>query len=1086
MNRPPPLRQITTRKTSRLPGGFETDDEQSPTKPFYNDTYSDNETTFQTSHEAPSRISSGVEHANMLADSSDLMNEQEIRNQLMDVDSSFLPGHASESLVGSQDTSAIHSSLYNSSIAAPTTAFKDGSYHDAGIYSPLQADSLNTSSLETISSSPTAAAAARTVSRVVSMASMDGYETARENDDLQTKGNNGANGDSIVGDHKEEQPEEDFATPKKCSPVPPISIPAIAEMLAADQAKEDISRIRSRPTYLSSRFSSSRASYSSNHTSTSNEYGSEFGNSGEYPLQAGRNFSTGSGSTPVHPGDNTLSRSVSLGSLASGVSHLEVEETLKTPDLGTLPEEGSPPSSVLTTRKISREVGPQTPRSTLMTPDSITDTILNQHVQNLEISGTVVRNFTRNFPERPLSPGKRDTLSTPSTGRIKNMTLKEQSGMIDKLQKENWQLKLKVYYMDQMLNARTDEGMKSIMTENISLKTEKLKLAKDLRDAKRVSRDLAAKLKDKDERLTALHNASKAGVHSDKQNAASELESEITILHERIETYQTDVEKLREDSANKDGEIQRLANMAKSIGEQRRSGSAEDTSKETQFWKDLVETESIQRQHAEDETRKLQDELWRLRSEGTSAVSGNRSERASALSKRRGQSDDRSVGTTMSRGNNSSLVEDLRQEIDDLRRDLGAQTSMLTSRNREKEKLYQEIEELKMGSSRAGRGLHSDAYESTTSRLRSHHSRTSSRTSSRRVDDIDAEALQTQIDELRDAHAKLSMENQDLSTSIEGLLDEIEEKELKLADHEKTKQEYDEFVQQTDVEILAMQRERDEALQAQEEVEIAFQDLREEAQESINALEDELERSAQAMDRAEQAIKQQNEESEQLRNQVRMAHEGLDKIEADVQAKVRRINEVEMENQEITRELETIEESLTEANIKLEKLSVELQSRQNECLFLRDEQDGFAVQVGNLEIALKAAQTGLLSEKGRIKELEARIADERRQQEMVGSKEKQQVQKIMNDLNREAATAKDNARDVRKQLDTRNIELESWKERLRELEAGLQEVLGESHGKSNYIFVSLHVRHFLLLTRSSSLLWKLRESLSLRFLNCLK
>lgn len=1074
MNRPPPLRPVTTRQTSKLPGGFGTDDEQSPTRSFYDDAYSDNEAPIQSSHKVPTQVDAEdhqPEYRNVQADSSDLMNEQEIRKQLMDVDSSFMPGHVSESSAGSQDTSVIHTNL-DSSSTAPRTAVKDASSRDADVFSPLQADNLNTSSLETISSSPTAAAVARTVSRVVSMASIDGYETARENDDAPDEEINGISVDSVADDHKEDHPEDDVTTPKKGSPIPSVSIPAIAQTLTENQ--EDSSRVRRRPTYLSSRFSNNRASSSSNYTSTSNELGSDLGTSGEYSLQAGRNFSIGSSSAPARPNE-TLSRSVSLGSLASGISQLEVEENLKAPDLGTLPEEGSPPSSVLTTRKISHDIGPQTPRSALMTPDTITDTVLNHHVQNLEIPGTVVRNFARNFPERPTSPDKKGTLTTPSTVRIKNMTLKEQSGMIDKLQKENWQLKLKVYYMDQMLNARTDDGMKSIMTENISLKTEKLKLAKDLRDAKRANRDISAKLKDKEERLTNLHNDSKRGLNSVKQNAGAELESEITILHKRIETYQTDMEKLREENATHQNERRRLADMVKSIGDQHGAEGLDDGSKETQFWKDLVETESIQRQHAEDEIRKLQDELWRLKSEGTSAVSGNRSDRASGLSKRRGQSDDRSIGTTLSRGG-SLLIEDLRQEIEDLKRDLGAQTSMLTSRNREKENLYQEIEELKMGN-RGGRGLHGDIYESTTSRSRTNHSRTSSRTSGRRVGDTEAEALQTQIDELRDAHSKLSMENQDLSTSVEGLLDELEEKEVRLIDHEKIKQEYDDFVQQTDAEILEMQSERDEALQAQEEVEIAFQDLREEAQETINALEDELERSAQAMERLEQAIKQRNEESEQLGNQVRMAHEGLDKIEADVQVKVRRINEVEVENQEITRELETIEESLTEANIKLEKLTFELESRQSECAFLRGEQDDFVLKIGDLETALKAAQTSLQSERGRIKELDARITDERRQQEMVGSKEKQQVQKIMNDLNREAATAKDDARDLRKQLDTRDIELESWKDRLSELEAGLHNVLGDSHGKSNYIFVSLHSNLMLAALTISSPLSRPRESL---------
>ena len=114
------------------------------------------------------------------------------------------------------------------------------------------------------------------------------------------------------------------------------------------------------------------------------------------------------------------------------------------------------------------------------------------------------------------------------------------------------------------------------------------------------------------------------------------------------------------------------------------------------------------------------------------------------------------------------------------------------------------------------------------------------------------------------------------------------------------------------------------------------------------------------------------------------------------------------------------------------------------------------MKIGDLESALKNAQASMKSEKEKAKDLDARLAEERHQREVVGSKEKQEVQKIINDLNREATAAKDESRGLRKDIESREIELNSWRERLSELEHGLQEILGEEGAtKSNLVFVSI-------------------------------
>ena len=109
---------------------------------------------------------------------------------------------------------------------------------------------------------------------------------------------------------------------------------------------------------------------------------------------------------------------------------------------------------------------------------------------------------------------------------------------------------------------------------------------------------------------------------------------------------------------------------------------------------------------AEEEGRKLREEVTALRIERASPSFP----RAAAARKREvglGDGDAESVVTAESEfaigvnggsaaASSATLVEQLKHENAELRRDLGAQTSMLASRHRERERLQQEIEGLKL------------------------------------------------------------------------------------------------------------------------------------------------------------------------------------------------------------------------------------------------------------------------------------------------------------------------------------------------------------------------------------------------------
>jgi chromosome segregation ATPase len=461
------------------------------------------------------------------------------------------------------------------------------------------------------------------------------------------------------------------------------------------------------------------------------------------------------------------------------------------------------------------------------------------------------------------------------------------------------------------------------------------------------------------------------------------------------------------------------------------------------MWKDMLEAESAAREQADEENKKLRDEILRLKSD-TFSVPSQRSARrpkpdrlSSAASQSTGS--DRGFDRNgLGSGSSSTLVELelLRHENAELRREVGAQTSMLTSRNKEKERLYQEIEDLKLTTRRGdGRSVAGDSiFERSASRA---HRRSSSRTSDgtkiSNVSDAERENFEIKNGELRDQASALKLENQTLREQLDEVTVELEA----------TDRAYQADVDKATQDIQDLELERNDALRIADEREAEFQSLKAEAQEEIDALGDERDELQDEIQRLESELRNMDENFKALEGEMRSMSEGIIRLEEDSQANLEKFKAVQQELEESNRELENTEKALFESNSKVQRLTVQQESSQNEIAFLREEQDADKIKIGDLESAHKTSQMGLQSEKEKTRELDRRLAEERHQREVVGSKEKQEVQRMMNDLNREATSAKDDARKLKKALASREIEVTTWKERLTDLEEGLRNALGD-------------------------------------------
>ncbi|KAI1832991.1 hypothetical protein DTO013E5_3416 [Penicillium roqueforti] len=817
-----------------------------------------------------------------------------------------------------------------------------------------------------------------------------------------------------------------------------------ASHLSNDQSTSPTgSRRASRPKYLTSRQSTNRSSHSSaasNNTETTN---SDATLGADYALQTGGATSDNYGT--MHAESRAkMARTTSLGSMASGISGYSEENPLDKANMSgpmdgglhTLEEEGSPHSRISPVDHEDAST-PMTPKAKPQDSNP-TDTAIAERAKDIQIPTTFAQRFREDFQALP---EKRLGASAPAFAKSgRNLTLKEQSSTIDRLAKENFDLKMRIHFLNEALNKRSEEGIKEMISENVELKSDKVKLSKDNQSLRRKIRDLEKQVKEHQSDKDSMVNHDPEGSEDGDRDSAQD--EEIVFLRERVETYELEIERMRSETIARESEKRRLAEMIRSLSDNRAGESDAGAREEREMWKDMLDAETSAREQAEEENRRLRDESIRLRSEIYAATKPGQYDSFSYTSDRDGNR----VPTVP----NSTLVVELgllKQENAELRKEVSAQTSMLTSRNREKERLYQEIEELKLGERRhVGRSIAGDSiFDRSASRTHVRPSSQASDGTGMSRSDMDHDELEARNGQLRDLVSTLKLENQAIRAELEDYIAELEALD----------KAYQADVDQAEEEMQNLQQERDQAVNMANERDAAFQDLRAEAQEELDTLGDELDQKIVECQRMNEDLRNQDENLRALQAEMRSASEGIIRLEEDAQNNLAAYKSVQQELEETNREMESMEKSLFEANTKVQRLTVQIESSQNEIAFLREEQDGDKIRIGDLESDLKNYHLSLVSEKEKTRELEQRLADERHQREVVGSKEKQDVQRIMNELNREASASKEEVRRLKKSLSAQEIETSTWRERLMDLENNLRETLGDLSGSRSSLITNI-------------------------------
>lgn len=943
-----------------------------------------------------------------------------------------------------------------------------------------------TSSLENLSS-PTTAATVRTLSRAISRNSRAFDEDAKaEHDDSVLSNDNSAldvpPADSSADDSTIHRHPSDQNSTNSSRPL----------IDAAGHTPGNSLKIGKRPKYLRSRNASQRSSTSSFASNEDVDIDSDatVGLGADYALQSGGALPAFGISRSI---GQSLSRSVSIGSMASGFD--EVPDPIRPDALEPLEEVESP----MPDRRADPLATPKAKRNSLMAP---TDTVIARHVRNVEVPESLAKEYKNKGglttpmrePYRKVSsytpaPSTAATTTTSTTGRGgKNLTLKEQSSTIERLSKENFDLKLKVMFLSDRLDKLSEEGIKEMISENVELRTSLAIIQRDNKVLRRRNKELEKRLRDRDEEDRP--STARSGYSSDGATTpafdpdAQEREEELIYLRERVEEYIAEIEKLRNENMTNQVEKRRLAETVKTMGDRvgERVGEGLGRQEEADVWKDLLEQETARREQSDEENRKLRDEIFRMKQEinGTAPPGGGMHHTTNIYNitrKARPTSPSRSRPVSGLSGEidptvtsqSATLVEELRRESEqlrhenaELRREVGAQTSMLTSRNREKERLYQEIEDLKLAQRRGGPAPSTiDSLLDRSASRAGGHERSTSRGSGRTrltmtvEEDPDREELENKLAEHRDKINEIKFEKQELQRELQTCMQELDASSEAKRQLEEQNNVLEEEYQRLTNDLMQIQGERDEVLQEHAELENEFDILRKEAQDEIDSLEAESDQKTDEIQRLQIELQDRSENFDALQEEMRQMSEALVRLEDEQEKKLKRIEQLEEELAESNKESEDLEAKLLESNDKAQRLGVQQESSQGEIAFLREEQEADKIRIGDLEAALANAEQTIREERDRTKEIEHRLANERKQREIVATREKEEVQNVINELNREVSTSKDEARRLRKNLTSREVEATEWKERLMELENNLREALGDLNGTRSSLLKSI-------------------------------
>lgn len=720
-------------------------------------------------------------------------------------------------------------------------------------------------------------------------------------------------------------------------------------------------------------------------------------------------------------------------------------------------------------------IQPRTPKQKPRLPNP-SMTAISARVSEIQIPATVAKEFyareNRPYPASTTKLqleryGKQET-KTPG----KDMTLKEQNAVIDKLHKQVFDLKLRCFFLDQKLQSTSEEGMDSLRQENVDLKVQLAGAKKEIKILKR--------------QIKELKSAGTKGAGGDTEGEDGEhgnsggRDVEIYELRERCERYEAEIERLKR-------KIELDAVVA--------SGQSVDDV--VDIMKEMVENARLQTEKTNALNEELMKEVEKLKRQLSTEQESNNNLQPPSMGRRSSSTSHSDAGgsnvtaTNNSRVGNhqsvntSDIMDRLRAENDELRRENGAQTSMLTTRNKERDQLYQEIEELKLnmrshGSLRTAGSSASMADQLGLRFQHLHHGDGTERSASRNsftgssiaLAEEERENMENVNGALRDKISELKIAKADLELQLGSAIRELQEMDVS---NEQRQLAYEREItlltnNQRDLEdvIGDLTRERDELLSLYEQKSIDFDDLRDEAEEELERLEIQIITLREEVEEYKKVLSQKiddyaalQEDYDAMQREIRDVSDHAVAMEDKAVILQTKVNELEQEKTDLEQEIERAEKKFREEEANSQRLNVQLESAQGQITFLNEELDGDKIKIGQLETNLSKVEEQVREERERAKDWERRCGEEKRRTEKererrTGDNEGvKELERKLNEREKDISQKDDEVRRLRKTIAKREGEAQQWRDRLEEVEGALREALGDVTGTKENLLESI-------------------------------
>ncbi|POY72208.1 hypothetical protein BMF94_4714 [Rhodotorula taiwanensis] len=524
------------------------------------------------------------------------------------------------------------------------------------------------------------------------------------------------------------------------------------------------------------------------------------------------------------------------------------------------------------------------------------------------------------------------------------MSLREQEKVIDELKKDNFSLKLKLHFYEQRLEKMAPSSVEQALRENIQLKVEFQTLRTELKRYKKLLLEGDKAI----QALTAERDARATGRPVPPGTSASAREKD-------LERRLLEQEEQREQWERKARELHKQLRSA---------GDAEDLRRQLADTEDEADLLKRQLDDAHDELDEVKREVAEMRAELADQV-------------------DRSGVTE---GSTVGLV---RREVDKLEQDNASLRDALSQRDREKEALLRQVDELQQD-------LDVVADELERERLQG----------ARNADGTD---LEKELDSHRDRATSLALDLEDTKTALDAKEREIEEL---IAELDERDQIHAEELQRVAEEW------RDEVEDAKEREREARQ-LLDEKEADVEGLADKVEDLARQLAQKDADLQAEQEETAALTHDLKKLGTQVFQLEEEADEKERELEDLRRELEVVDKELDNkasvheqvvagLKKKLAEHKTHISDLTLQHESSTTELAFLRSKVDELTKAQSRLE---QQSQLGS-SEKQRLVREADEIMRALRKEEDERETVEAQLDAVRSEVRRLQGIATDRERDV--------------------------------------------------------------------------